>query len=212
MSVIVNEVAKKEHPSTVMANIRRSIREQNKKDVAEGIETEILSKEELEIAVRSEYATRKGKPVTKKAIEDKMDLNAVARRAVAERKVEKGIGPEKKANGGRQTIYSYWIHKKELTDPKYFDGVGVLYAERQKLASIEYAKNPSSFPSIEEVNSDTEYQEYRRKKGKKEPKGEITPLLTKYTDVISRKVEDPNKLLASLHPVKTTSLRDKIYN
>lgn len=202
---------KKVHHSTLMAKIRRSIREKNKKDVAEGLFDHELTKDELEIAVKREYAASTGKTFDEDKIRKQLEVNKKLKETKKQEMERVGLNSERKINSTLQTIYSHWIFRKQLENPDFFKDIGSSYADKVSIASKTYKEDPTQFATIEEVIADQEFQDHKKNKSKKEKpmEGEPIKLITSYssTPVASKPVDG----VALLQQNKKNSLRSQVF-
>lgn len=181
------EVPTKLHPSTIQAEIRRSIIKDNELKYQQGIHDHILTKEELSLAVKKEYRKRQGKDLDVDREIAKMRLNQVAAEAKKEAKKELPQLERAKSTSNAQAIYAYWIWNKEITNPELFAECKS-YGDKVKIASAYY-KHPeykSTFPTMEEILADVDYQSRKRKTSKKIKDGPTTELVSDYFTIIKK--------------------------
>lgn len=177
------EVQPKVHPSTIQAEIRRSIIKDNQLKYQQGIHDHILTKEELSLAVKKEYRNRQGKDIDIDRELINMRLNQVASLAKKEAKKDLPQLERAKPSTNMQTIYAYWIWKQEQTNPELFAECRN-HGDKTKIASMYYHSPDykDTFPTIEDVMSDVEYQS-RKKTTRKIKDGPTTELVSDYYNV-----------------------------
>lgn len=184
MEMSNQEVPTKLHPSTIQAEIRRSIIKDNQLKYEQGIHDHILTKEELSLAVKKEYRNRQGKDIDVDRELIHMRLNQVASLAKKEAKKDLPQLERAKSTSNLQAIYAYWIWKQEQSNPELFASCKN-YGEKTTIAKQYYhnAEYTSTFPTLEQVMSDQEYQARKKRTSKKSIDGPTSELVSDYFNV-----------------------------